>query len=211
MQRSKGYCRRPLATDGSGTANQQRCGWAPPVRMRQPMHHGDNRPCLTAAGIHDPGAIVSSCGAESSLRTCGGSTSREFRREEKLAKRRPLGFPIPGVIRSLGAIERTAAHDSHPRPTRLWPGHPGRPRPPSRLGPNYDVHDTLEAQRRGRIEEIEIATPCQRNPRRGGRYDDDEDRSPSPEIDTPGLLAFSSKIRNTPLPSRFRCPTNFSK
>ena len=39
------------------------------------------------------------------------------------------------------------------------------------------------------------------HPRRGGRYDSGEDRSPSPE--PPGPQAFSRAIRRAPFPTRF--------
>jgi hypothetical protein len=39
------------------------------------------------------------------------------------------------------------------------------------------------------------------HPQRGGRYDSEEDRSPSPE--PPGLQAFSRAIRWAPFPTRF--------
>jgi hypothetical protein len=47
------------------------------------------------------------------------------------------------------------------------------------------------------------------HPRRGGRYDREEDRSPSPE--PPGPQAFSRAIRRTPFPTRFRAPTTITK
>jgi hypothetical protein len=47
------------------------------------------------------------------------------------------------------------------------------------------------------------------HPRRGGRYDSGEDRSPSPE--PPGPQAFSRAIRRAPFPTRFRAPTNITK
>jgi hypothetical protein len=47
------------------------------------------------------------------------------------------------------------------------------------------------------------------HPRRGGRYDSEEDRSPSPE--PPGPQAFSWAIRRAPLPTRFRAPTTIAK
>jgi hypothetical protein len=46
-------------------------------------------------------------------------------------------------------------------------------------------------------------------PRRGGRYDTTEDRSPSPE--PPGPQVFSKAIRRAPFPSRFRAPTTITK
>jgi hypothetical protein len=47
------------------------------------------------------------------------------------------------------------------------------------------------------------------HPRRGGRYDSEEDRSPSPK--PPGLQAFSRAIRRMPFPTRFRTPTTITK
>jgi hypothetical protein len=47
------------------------------------------------------------------------------------------------------------------------------------------------------------------HPRRGGRYDSGEDRSPSPE--PPGPQAFSRVIRRAPFPTRFRTPTTIIK
>jgi hypothetical protein len=47
------------------------------------------------------------------------------------------------------------------------------------------------------------------HPRRGGRYDSREDRSPSPE--PPGPQAFSRAIRWAPFPTRFRTPTTITK
>jgi hypothetical protein len=47
------------------------------------------------------------------------------------------------------------------------------------------------------------------HPRRGGRYDSGEDRSPSPE--PPGQRAFSGAIRRAPFPTRFRTPTTITK
>jgi hypothetical protein len=47
------------------------------------------------------------------------------------------------------------------------------------------------------------------HPRRGGRYDSGEDRSPSPE--PPGLQAFSWAIRRASFPTRFQTPTTITK
>jgi hypothetical protein len=46
------------------------------------------------------------------------------------------------------------------------------------------------------------------HPRRGGRYDSGEDRSPSPE---PPGQAFSRSIRRAPFLTRFRTPTTITK
>jgi hypothetical protein len=47
------------------------------------------------------------------------------------------------------------------------------------------------------------------HPRHGGRYDSEEDRSPSPE--PPGPRVFSQAIRRAPFPARFRAPTTITK
>jgi hypothetical protein len=47
------------------------------------------------------------------------------------------------------------------------------------------------------------------HPRRGGRYNSEEDRSPSPE--PPGSQAFSRAIRRAPFPTRFRALTTITK
>jgi hypothetical protein len=47
------------------------------------------------------------------------------------------------------------------------------------------------------------------HPRSGGRYDSEEDRSPS--LEPPGLRAFSQAIRRALFPARFRAPTTVTK
>jgi hypothetical protein len=47
------------------------------------------------------------------------------------------------------------------------------------------------------------------HPKRGGRYDSEEDRSPSPE--PPGPRAFSRAIRRASFLARFRAPTTITK
>jgi hypothetical protein len=47
------------------------------------------------------------------------------------------------------------------------------------------------------------------HPRRGGRYDSEEDRSPSPE--PPGPQAFCRAIRRAPFLAHFRAPTTITK
>jgi hypothetical protein len=47
------------------------------------------------------------------------------------------------------------------------------------------------------------------HPRRGGRYDSGEDRSPS--FEPPGPQAFSRAIRRAPFPTQFRTPTTITK
>ena len=43
----------------------------------------------------------------------------------------------------------------------------------------------------------------------GGRYDSEEDRSPS--LDAPGPKAFGRRIQNAEFTVRFRAPTNIGK
>jgi hypothetical protein len=47
------------------------------------------------------------------------------------------------------------------------------------------------------------------HPRHGGRYDSEEDQSPSPE--PPGPRVFSRAIRRAPFPAQFRAPTTITK
>ena len=56
-----------------------------------------------------------------------------------------------------------------------------------RLGLHRDVRNTLDARKRARGDEREEASRGY-HPRRGGRYDSGEDRSPSPDL--PGPQAF---------------------
>jgi hypothetical protein len=72
---------------------------------------------------------------------------------------------------------------------------------PDRLGDEQHRRD-----RRARLEE---KVRRGYHPRRGGRYDSEEDRSPSPE--PPGPRAFSRSIRRASFPARFRAPTTITK
>jgi hypothetical protein len=72
---------------------------------------------------------------------------------------------------------------------------------PGHLGNKHHRHD-----RRAHLDE----KVCRGyHPRRGGRYDSGEDRSPSPE--PPGLQAFGRAIRRAPFPTQFRAPTTITK
>ena len=70
-----------------------------------------------------------------------------------------------------------------------------------RLGNEHRRHD-----RRARIDE---KVRRGYHPRRGGHYDSEEDRSPSPE--PPGPQAFNRAIRRAMFPTRFRAPTTITK
>jgi hypothetical protein len=77
----------------------------------------------------------------------------------------------------------------------------GMPVAPNRLGEEQHRRD-----RRARLEE---RVRRGYHPRRGGRYDSEEDRSPSPE--PLGPRVFSWAIRRAPFPARFRAPTTITK
>jgi hypothetical protein len=70
-----------------------------------------------------------------------------------------------------------------------------------RLGDEHHHRD-----RRARLEE---KVHRGYHPRRGGRYNSEEDRSPSPE--PPGPRAFSRAIRRASFPARFWAPTTITK
>jgi hypothetical protein len=69
-----------------------------------------------------------------------------------------------------------------------------------------DAHNVLNAKRRG---DVEARTAAGYHPRRGGRYDSREDRSPTSE--PPGTRVFSREIRMANFPQRFRQPTTITK
>jgi hypothetical protein len=75
------------------------------------------------------------------------------------------------------------------------------PAAPGRLG--------NEHHRRDRRAHLDEKVRRGYHPRRGGRYDSGEDRSPSPG--PPGPRAFSRAIRRAPFPTRFRTPTTITK
>jgi hypothetical protein len=75
------------------------------------------------------------------------------------------------------------------------------PATPDRLGDEHHRRD-----RRARLEE---KVRRGYHPRRGGRYGNEEDRSPSPE--PPGPRVFSRAIRWAPFPARFQAPTTITK
>jgi hypothetical protein len=77
----------------------------------------------------------------------------------------------------------------------------GTPAAPDRLG---DEH-----HRRDRRARLDKKVRRGYHPRRGGHYDSEEDRSPSPE--PPGLRVFSQAIRRVSFPARFRAPTTITK
>jgi hypothetical protein len=66
-----------------------------------------------------------------------------------------------------------------------------------------------EQHRRDRRAYLEEKVRRGYHPRRGGRYDSEEDRSPSPE--PLGPRVFSRAIRRASFPAQFRAPTTITK
>jgi hypothetical protein len=69
-----------------------------------------------------------------------------------------------------------------------------------------DARNIINAWRTGNVE-TQVTTGY--HPRRGGRYDSREDRSPTPE--PPGTRVFSREIRTASFPQSFRKPTSINK
>jgi hypothetical protein len=92
------------------------------------------------------------------------------------------------------------------------PTNPGRTLAKERLldtrGQAQDggARNVINARRAGNAEARAAAGY---HPRRGGRYDSQEDRSPTPE--PPGTRVFSREIRTANFPQRFRQPTTIVK
>jgi hypothetical protein len=84
--------------------------------------------------------------------------------------------------------------------------HTGRTRDATPAAPGRLSNEHHRRDRRARLDE---KVRRGYHPRRGGRYDSEEDRSPSPE--PPGPQAFSRAIRWAPFPTQFRVPTTITK
>jgi hypothetical protein len=92
------------------------------------------------------------------------------------------------------------------------PANPGRTPANERLldmraqARDGDAHNVINTRRTSKAEARAAAGY---HPRRGGRYDSDEDRSPTPE--PRGTRVFSREIHTTTFPQRFRQPTTIIK
>jgi hypothetical protein len=91
------------------------------------------------------------------------------------------------------------------------PANPGRTPVKGRLldtrrARDADARNVINARRTSKADARAAAGY---HPRRGGRYDSDEDRSPTPE--PPGTCVFSREIRAAAFPQRFRQPTTIVK
>jgi hypothetical protein len=107
----------------------------------------------------------------------------------------PEGRGTPPEHRAVTSrfMREASVHTGHTRNTA--------PAAPGRLGNEHHHRD-----RRAHLDE---KVRRGYHPRRGGRYDNGEDQSPSPE--PPGPRAFSRAIRRAPFPTRFRTPTTITK
>jgi hypothetical protein len=114
------------------------------------------------------------------------------RRAESSASRRQ-GYPPEHRAATSHFMREASVHTGRTRDTT--------PAAPGRLG--YEHH------RRNRRAHLDEKVRRGYHPRRGGRYDSGEDRSPSPE--PPDPQAFSRAIRRASFPTRFRTPTTITK
>jgi hypothetical protein len=103
------------------------------------------------------------------------------------------GYPSEHHTATSRFMREASVHTGHTRNTT--------PAAPGRLGNEHHRHN-----RRTHLDE---RVHRGYHPRRGGRYDSGEDRSPSPE--PPGPQAFSRAIRRAPFLTRFRTPTTITK
>jgi hypothetical protein len=114
------------------------------------------------------------------------------RRAESSASRRQ-GYPSEHRAATSRFMREASVHTGRTRNTA--------PAAPGRLGNEHHHRD-----RRAHLDE---RVRRGYHPRRGGRYDSGEDRSPSPE--PPGPQAFSRAIRRALFPTRFRPLTTITK
>jgi hypothetical protein len=114
------------------------------------------------------------------------------RRAESSASRRQ-GCPPEHRATTSRLMREASVHIGRTRDTT--------PAAPDRLGNEHHRRD-----RRARLDD---KVRRGYHPRRGGRYDSEEDRSPSPE--PPGPRVFSRAIRRAPFPTRFRALTTITK
>jgi hypothetical protein len=114
------------------------------------------------------------------------------RRAESSASRRQ-GYPSEHRTVTSRFMWKASVHTG-----RTWDTAPAAP---GRLG--------NEHHRRNRQAHLDEKVRRGYHPRRGGRYDSVDDRSPLPEL--PGPQAFSRAIRRAPFPTRFRTSTTITK
>jgi hypothetical protein len=114
------------------------------------------------------------------------------RRAESSASRKQ-GYPSEHRAATSRFMREASVHTRRTRNTA--------PAAPGRLG--------NEHHHRSRRAHLDEKVRRGYHPRRGGRYDSEEDQSPS--LEPPGPQAFSRAIRRAPFPTRFRTPTTITK
>jgi hypothetical protein len=114
-------------------------------------------------------------------------------RRAKSSTSRRQGYPPEHRAVTSRFMREASVHTGRTRDTA--------PAAPGRLG--------NEHHRRDRRAHLDEKVRRGYHPRRGGRYDSGEDRSPSPE--PPGQQAFSRAIRRASFPTQFRTPTTITK
>jgi len=116
---------------------------------------------------------------------------------------------------SISSHPRASQASTAPRRTGSVPAcqDGGRPVAPARprASANHDARHVLNSNRREQDGGDNGGASVSRTyrPRRGSRYDSNEDRSISPE--PPGSRVFSVHIRGAYVPQRYRPPTNITK
>jgi hypothetical protein len=118
---------------------------------------------------------------DAAVRWAGSSASRR------------QGYPSEHRAATFRFMRKASVHTGRTRNTA--------PAAPGRLG--------NEHHHRNRRAHLDEKVRRGYHPRRGGRYDSGEDRSPS--LEPPGPQAFSRAIRRASFPTRFRTATTITK
>jgi hypothetical protein len=172
--------RNASSTPGLLAPHRRRCQGQAATRIqwgRPEPGCSSNAPPRDAGAINHRGAENPGRAKESPRRR-RGPASRELRLPKTGV---PLGTSCRNFPIHTGSLGLHRAHAQH---SACGPGSPRQRAPSPRRRAHLD-----ERVRRGY------------HPRRGGRYDSGEDRSPSPE--PPGPQTFSRAIRWAPFPTRF--------
>jgi hypothetical protein len=189
-------------SQSAGTSGRHgRASLHPEKYVIYPRASSTASPTMSGSGHHPhlAGRPEPGCSSDASPRDAGainhrGAANPGGAQESPGRRRGPTGREL--CLPNAGVPLGTSCHDFpiHAGSLGLHRAHAQhRACGPGRLGNEHHHHDRWahldETVRRGY------------HPRRGGRYDSGEDRSPSPE--PPGPQAFSRAIRQAPVPTRF--------
>jgi hypothetical protein len=142
--------------------------------------HREAQALIEQAAVQQPGSSASRIRQQGSMRDDGGAQGPEL------------------SVHAGGAVERPANPGRTPAKERLLDTR--------RQAQDGDARNVINARQAGNAEARAAAGY---HPRRGGRYDSREDRSPTPEPS--GTRMFSREIRTANFPQRFRQPTTIIK